>query len=144
VLFDFGCLSLAQEMSFVDHHLPYFRQYLITRLLLVILPLFTESLCGDQLLASPPFSHEPTAFCPFCCMFIFSSMFIVQGFFFFLLLCRRLVCPGGYADLSQEWLWEYPHDAWFSPVGLLDVSQADLEPASGDTGALLFSQYKVV
>jgi hypothetical protein len=30
-------------------------------------------------------------------------------------------------------------DACFSPVGLPDVSQADLEPASGGTGALLFS-----
>jgi hypothetical protein len=25
-LFDFVCCSLAQEMSFVDHYLPYFRQ----------------------------------------------------------------------------------------------------------------------
>jgi hypothetical protein len=27
---DFGCCSLDQEMSFVDHYLPYFRQWLIT------------------------------------------------------------------------------------------------------------------
>jgi hypothetical protein len=47
VLFDFGCCSLAQEMSFVDCYLPYFRQQLITHLLLAHLPfqsLFTESL----------------------------------------------------------------------------------------------------
>jgi hypothetical protein len=36
--FDFGCCSLAQEMSFVDHYLPYFRQQLITHLLLALLP----------------------------------------------------------------------------------------------------------
>jgi hypothetical protein len=28
--FDFECCSLAQEMSFVDRYLPYFRQQLIT------------------------------------------------------------------------------------------------------------------
>jgi hypothetical protein len=28
--FDFGWCSLAQEMSFVDHYLPYFRQWLIS------------------------------------------------------------------------------------------------------------------
>jgi hypothetical protein len=30
VSFDFGCCSLAQDMSFVDCYLPYFRQQLIT------------------------------------------------------------------------------------------------------------------
>jgi hypothetical protein len=30
-------------------------------------------------------------------------------------------------------------DAWCSPVGLLNISQAGLEPASGGPGALLFS-----
>jgi hypothetical protein len=45
--FDFGCCSLAQEMSFVVHYLPYFRQWLITGLLWAFLafqPLFTGSL----------------------------------------------------------------------------------------------------
>jgi hypothetical protein len=44
-LFDFGHWSLAQEMSFVDHYLPYFRQWLITHPLLALLSfqfLFTE------------------------------------------------------------------------------------------------------
>jgi hypothetical protein len=36
------------------------------------------------------------------------------------------------------------HDAWCSPVGLLNVSQAGLEPASGGTAALLFSQCNMV
>jgi hypothetical protein len=46
MLFDFGCSSLVQEMSFVDHYLAYFRQRLITCLLSAHLPfqaLFTES-----------------------------------------------------------------------------------------------------
>jgi hypothetical protein len=50
VSLDFGCCSLAQEMSVVDHYLLYFRQQLITCLLSALLPfqtLFTESSCGD-------------------------------------------------------------------------------------------------
>jgi hypothetical protein len=50
VSFDFGCCSLAQEMSFVDCYLPYFRLQLVTCLLLALLLfqlLFTESLSGD-------------------------------------------------------------------------------------------------
>jgi hypothetical protein len=31
----------------------------------------------------------------------------------------------------------------YSPVSLLDISQAGLEPASGGMGALLFSQFNV-
>jgi hypothetical protein len=37
-LFDFGCCSLAQEMSFVDCYLLYFRQWLIPCLLSAFLP----------------------------------------------------------------------------------------------------------
>jgi hypothetical protein len=66
---DFGCYSLAQEISFVDCYLPYFKQQLITHPLSVLLlfqSLFTESLCGDQLLDPSPFSgavayHLPSA-----------------------------------------------------------------------------------
>jgi hypothetical protein len=71
VSFDFGCCSLAQEMIFVDLYLPYFRQRLITCLLSALLPfqpLFTESLCRDQLLALLSFSSvlqqlHPSAVC---------------------------------------------------------------------------------
>jgi hypothetical protein len=104
-LFDFGCCSLTQEMSFVDHYLPYFRQWLITHPLLACLPfqpLFTESSCGDQLLALPPFSSVLSASCPLCCVLVFSSLITVQ--FFGVLLQRR--GSGGYAGLSQEWLGE--------------------------------------
>jgi hypothetical protein len=37
-LFDFGCCSMAQEMSFVAYYLPYFRQWLITSMLSSFLP----------------------------------------------------------------------------------------------------------
>jgi hypothetical protein len=37
-LFVFECCSLVQEMSFVVHYLPCFRQWLITCLLLAFLP----------------------------------------------------------------------------------------------------------
>jgi hypothetical protein len=46
----FGCCSLAQEMSFVNHYLSYFRHRLITHPLSAFLPfqtLFTESSHGD-------------------------------------------------------------------------------------------------
>jgi hypothetical protein len=67
VLFDFGCCSLAQEISFVGRYLPYFRQ-LITHLLLALLPfqpLFTESSQEISSLLLPPspvhvrHSHPP-------------------------------------------------------------------------------------
>jgi hypothetical protein len=66
-LFDFGCCSLAQEMSFLNHYLPYFKQQLITHLLLALLPfqhLFTESPHRDLLLAPPPFSDALSEFPP--------------------------------------------------------------------------------
>jgi hypothetical protein len=46
-LFDFGCFSQAQEMSFVIRYLPSFREWLYHPLLLAFLPfqhLFTDSL----------------------------------------------------------------------------------------------------
>jgi hypothetical protein len=83
MLFDFGCYSLAQEMSFVDSYLPYFRQRLITCPLLALLhfqSLFTELSHGDHLLAPPPFSDVLRAPYPLCCVFLFSSLFIILFF----------------------------------------------------------------
>jgi hypothetical protein len=80
MLFYFECCSLAQEMSFVGHYLTYFRQPLITRPLSALLPfqhLSTESACGNQLLAPPPFSFVLTTPHPLCCVLVFSSLFIV-------------------------------------------------------------------
>jgi hypothetical protein len=91
VLFDFVCCSLAQEMSFVDRYLPYFKQHLITLPLSAIMPfqpLFTEHLCRDQLLAPPTFCGVILAAPPLCCVLVFSSLFIVQ-FYFVFYFCRR-------------------------------------------------------
>jgi hypothetical protein len=104
--FDFGCCSLAQEMSFVDCYLPYFRQRLITGLQSALLPfqsLFTENCYGDQLLALPSFSTVLTIPHPLCCV---PFQFLVHYSVFFCVGWGS-VCPGGYAGLSQGWLWEY-------------------------------------
>jgi hypothetical protein len=53
------------------------------------------------------------------------------------------VCPGGYASLSQGWLWELCMAFICSPVGLPNVSQAGLELTFGGVGALLISQCNV-
>jgi hypothetical protein len=86
-LFDFGCCSLTQEMSFANRYLPYFRQRLITNPLLALShfqSLFTESLCGDQFLTPSPFSSVLRQPWPLCCVFFFSSLFIIQlGFLVF-------------------------------------------------------------
>jgi hypothetical protein len=82
--FDFRCCSLAQEMSFVDGYLPYFRQQLITHwpsALLSFQPLFTESSHWDQLLTLPLFSGVLSATLSLCCVLILSSLFIVQFVF---------------------------------------------------------------
>jgi hypothetical protein len=84
MLFDFGYYSLAQEMSFVDCYLPYFRQHLFTCRLSALLPfqsLFTESLHGDKLLAPPLFSDalEHPALSAVC---LFGSLLITQFYFF--------------------------------------------------------------
>jgi hypothetical protein len=103
VSFDFGCCSLAHEMSFVDCYLPYFRHRLITHPLLVLLPfqpLFTESSCRDQLLAPPHFSSaltapRPSAGCSFSVPYLLFSFFFLLG-----LGCQSV--HGGYAGLPQS------------------------------------------
>jgi hypothetical protein len=45
----------------------------------------------------------------------------------------------GYAGLSQEWLGEYWMVLGIYLFGLLNVSQASLEPVSGSGATLLFS-----
>jgi hypothetical protein len=79
VSFDFGYCSLAQEMSFVDHYLPYSRQWLITHLLSALQPfqpLFTKSSHRDQFLAPPSFSSVLPVFPHPCCVLVFSLLFI--------------------------------------------------------------------
>jgi hypothetical protein len=96
---------------------------------------FIESLYGDLFLDLPSFSFaliEPLAL---CCVLVFSSLFIVQCFFFFgfVFVCQvvvslpRVLCwfiPGTAGGI--------PRDTWCSPVGLPNVYQAGLEPASGN------------
>jgi hypothetical protein len=139
--FDFGCCSLAQKMSFVDHYLPYFRQRLTTHPLLACLPfqtLFTVSLCAYQLLAPHSFSGALRAPHSLCCMFLFSSSFISVVLFF-----------QGRGQSVQGAMVVYPRGSCGNTVChlfphlLVCISQAGLEPASGSTGALLFSQCNV-
>jgi hypothetical protein len=114
----------------VDCFLPYFRQHLITRPLLALLPfqsLFPESSHGDQLLDPPVFSGALRAPCP-CPPSVCSFQLLVYYCFF----CVCGFIPGVAGGI--------PHDTWFSPVGLLNISQAGLESVSGSMGALLFSQ----
>jgi hypothetical protein len=72
----------------------------------------------------------------------FQFLVYFQSFSFFLW--------GGVVSPSRGLCWfipgvavGIPSDAWCSSVGLPDVSQAGLETASGDVGAVLFSQCKV-
>jgi hypothetical protein len=77
-------------MSFVDHYLLYFRQQLSTCPLLSLLPfqlLFTESLGGNQRHAPLIFSGVLLATLSLCCVLVFSSLFIVQFFFFLQGVC---------------------------------------------------------
>jgi hypothetical protein len=60
--FDFGCCTLAQEMTFVVCYLPCFRQWLITHLLLAFLPF--QSLFTDGLRRLAPCS-SPVLWCTF-------------------------------------------------------------------------------
>jgi hypothetical protein len=110
----------------VDCYLLYFRQQLITSQLLAFLPFqsfFTESSHGDQLLAPTPFSGALTAPCPFCCVLVCSSLFIVQFLFYLIIFL------GVGVSLARALCWfipgvprRIPSDTWCSPVGLLNVS----------------------
>jgi hypothetical protein len=142
--FDFGCCSLAQEMSFVDCYLPYFRQRLITHplwALLNFLALFTECWCGDQLFALPPFSSALRAPHPLCCVFLFSFLFIIIQFCFVFLWSMGQSVQGA--------ILAYPRGSCGNTACrlfahlLVCVCQAGLEQASGGVGALLFSQCNV-
>jgi hypothetical protein len=103
VSFDFGCCSLTQEMSFVGHYLPYFRQWLIIQMLSAFLPfqpLFTESLCRNQLLVHHPFSGAPLATPSLFCVLVFSSLFIVQGFFLSAQKAMLVYSRGGWGSTA--------------------------------------------
>jgi hypothetical protein len=74
---------------------------------------------------APPLSRaqraQPSATCAF-------QLLIIQLFFHFVLCFFAgwgSVCPGGYAGLSQGWLWEYCMPLICSPVGLYLPSSAE-------------------
>jgi hypothetical protein len=123
-------------MGFVD---PYFRQQLITHCQPVCLSrlcllkvywkfLGRSALCSSRLLGA---LRVPI---PLCCMFLFSSLFIIQ------------FCVGVGRDHSvQGAMLVYPRGGCGNTTGrlfahlLVCVSQAGWEPTSGGVGALLIS-----
>jgi hypothetical protein len=116
-LFDFGWYSLAQEMSFVDRYLPYFKQWLTTCPLSSLLPfqhLFTIVCSEICSLLLPPSLVSFQSSRPLCCVLVFSLLFI-QFFFFFL--------QG--SQFAQGAMLVYPR-----AVGLSNVSQVGLELAA--------------
>jgi hypothetical protein len=117
--FDFGCCSLAQDMSFqaVAYHPP------------VGLPAFPPIcsliVCAEiSSLCLPPslvyFQHSHL----FCSVLVF-SLFIAQFWGFFV---WESVSPGGYAGLSQGWLGEYLMMLGADLFGLPNVSQVGSPP----------------
>jgi hypothetical protein len=112
-------------------------------------PFFLSSLCLLNVpveissLLLPPFSGALTAPCPLCCMFLFSSLFIIQGFLF-----HFFAGPG--VNLSRG-LWfipgvavGIPHDAYLLTCWSAGCLPSRWELASGSTGVLLFSQCNMV
>jgi hypothetical protein len=64
---------------------------------------------------SPPLGHSGRRALFATCLFCYYCLLF--RFFFFFSLSGGLVCPGGYADLAQDCLWEY-HMPLSSPCGL--------------------------
>jgi hypothetical protein len=69
---------------------------------LLFQPLFTESLCGDQLFASSPFSSAQSTLSSLLHV-LFSSLFIIQGFF----VSVFVFCRSG-VSLSRGLCWFIP------------------------------------
>jgi hypothetical protein len=125
----------------VDSYLSYFRQQLITCPLSALLPfqLLIMKVCGRSAPCSSPLLQCGfTNSVPLVCV---SFRFLVNcsGFLFLQggqsAQGAMLVCPRG--------AWGILHDAWYSSVCLLNVSQVGLESLSGGVAALLFSQCNV-
>jgi hypothetical protein len=96
-----------------DCYLPCFREWLITHLLLVFLPFqhfFTDS---SAEISSLPLPLSPLHFQwshPFCCVLDYSSLFIVQFFWW------RVCLPRGLCWFIPGVAGGIPSDAWCSPV----------------------------
>jgi hypothetical protein len=75
----------------------------------------------------PPFPGALSEFLPHLLCASFQLLIYCSGFFFY----RRGICPGGYAGLLQQWLGENCMALGALLFGLLNVSQAGLEPVAG-------------
>jgi hypothetical protein len=116
---DFGCCSLAQEMSLLTAiclisgnglSLAHCWTFCLSSLCLPKVPMEISSLpCPASLMLSE--HPTPSAVCSFsvpCLLFSFVFVFVEWG----------SVCLGDYAGLSQGQLWEYHMPFICSPVGL--------------------------
>jgi hypothetical protein len=133
-LFDFGCCSLAQEMIFVIHYLPCFRQLLITCLLSTFLPFQHLFINGSWRLApclsrflQCTFSDLPLLL---CCVLVYNSLFIVQFFW------------GGGGQSAQGVVLVYSggaggisHDTWCSPFWSAKFLTGRFGTGSGGSGS---------
>jgi hypothetical protein len=63
--------------------------------------------------------------------------------FFFFFAKQEVILPWGLCWFIPGMAGGKLRDAWHSPVGLPNVSQAGLEPAHGGAATYLFSQCKV-
>jgi hypothetical protein len=94
----------------VDSYLPNFRDWLITHLMLALLPVqpsFTESLSGCQVLSLVHFQlPTPSAVCYFLVSCLFSVFIFVGG----------VSLPKGLCWLIFKVAGGIPCDAWHSPV----------------------------
>jgi hypothetical protein len=113
-LFDFGCCSLVLEMIYVDRYLPYFRQWLITHPLLLLL-LFQPFVYWRFAQRWAPCLSPPSLVCfqsshPLCCVLVFSLLF---SFFF-----PGVSLPRGLGWFIPGVAVGMPCDAWCSPVWL--------------------------
>jgi hypothetical protein len=68
----------------------------------------------------------------------FSIPCLLFSFIYLFFVGQGVSLSRGLCWFSQEWLWEYHVMLICSPVGLLDVSQAGLDLASGSVGAICF------
>jgi hypothetical protein len=144
VSFDFGCFSLAQLMNFVECYLPGFRAaYHCPTVGSFAFPHFVYWMFTWRLVPCPSPLLQCTYSTPphlLCVSFQFLVYFSI--FYFF--------CMGQGVSLTRVLCWIIPGvakgilwDAWCLPVGLLNVSQVGLVPASGGLGALLFFQFNM-
>jgi hypothetical protein len=126
--FDFGCCSLVQEMSFVVCYLPYFRQLITTCCWPSCLSSIGLLIVRTEIISLLfPLLWCAFSVCPFCCVLVFSSLFIVQLFF----VCGGSVCPGAMLVYPMGGCGNNHVTLGSHLFGLPNVSHAGLEPAAG-------------